>query len=151
MIDFIMSNLFWFWLAIFVIMVIVEAMTIALVSIWCGISALIMIFLSRTEMPFKWQLLVFLLISVVLILFTRPFFVKKLKLGKNKMNAEAIEGTKMKVIDPITQFQKGTVKAQNGVVWNAESGTEEPLESGDICIVKSVKGNTLVVQKVKED
>lgn len=151
MIDFIMSNLFWFWLAIFVIMVIVEAMTIALVSIWCGISALIMIFLSRTEMPFKWQLLVFLLISVILILFTRPFFVKKLKLGKNKMNAEAIEGTKMKVIDPITQFQKGTVKAQNGVVWNAESDTEEPLESGDICIVKSVKGNTLVVQKVKED
>ncbi len=151
MIDFIMSNLFWFWLAVFVIMVIIEAMTIALVSIWCGISALIMIFLSRTEMPFKWQLLIFLLISVVLMLFTRPFFVKKLKLGKNKMNTESIEGTKMKVIEPISQFQKGTVKAQNGVVWNAESTDEEPLSSGDICIVKSVKGNTLVVQKVKED
>ena len=151
MIDFIMSNLFWFWLAVFVIMVIIEAMTIALVSIWCGISALIMIFLSRTEMPFKWQLLIFLLISVVLMLFTRPFFVKKLKLGKNKMNTESIEGTKMKVIEPISQFQKGTVKAQNGVVWNAESTDEEPLASGDICIVKSVKGNTLVVQKVKED
>jgi membrane protein implicated in regulation of membrane protease activity len=151
MIEFIMSNLFWFWLAVFVIMVIIEAMTIALVSIWCGISALIMIFLSRTEMPFKWQLLIFLLISVVLMLFTRPFFVKKLKLGKNKMNTESIEGTKMKVIEPISQFQKGTVKAQNGVVWNAESTDEEPLASGDICIVKSVKGNTLVVQKVKED
>jgi len=151
MIEFIMSNLFWFWLAVFVIMVIIEAMTIALVSIWCGISALIMIFLSRTEMPFKWQLLIFLLISVVLMLFTRPFFVKKLKLGKNKMNTESIEGTKMKVIEPISQFQKGTVKAQNGVVWNAESTDEEPLSSGDICIVKSVKGNTLVVQKVKED
>ena len=151
MIEFIMSNLFWFWLAVFVIMVIIEAMTIALVSIWCGISALIMIFLSRTEMPFKWQLLIFLLISVVLMLFTRPFFVKKLKLGKNKMNTESIEGTKMKVIEPISQFQKGTVKAQNGVVWNAESTDEEPLPSGDICIVKSVKGNTLVVQKVKED
>ena len=151
MIEFIMSNLFWFWLAVFVIMVIIEAMTIALVSIWCGISALIMIFLSRTEMPFKWQLLIFLLISVVLMLFTRPFFVKKLKLGKNKMNTESIEGTKMKVIEPISHFQKGTVKAQNGVVWNAESTDEEPLSSGDICIVKSVKGNTLVVQKVKED
>jgi membrane protein implicated in regulation of membrane protease activity len=151
MIEFIMSNLFWFWLAVFVIMVIIEAMTIALVSIWCGISALIMIFLSRTEMSFKWQLLIFLLISVVLMLFTRPFFVKKLKLGKNKMNTESIEGTKMKVIEPISQFQKGTVKAQNGVVWNAESTDEEPLSSGDICIVKSVKGNTLVVQKVKED
>ena len=151
MIEFIMSNLFWFWLAVFVIMVIIEAMTIALVSIWCGISALIMIFLSRTEMPFKWQLLIFLLISVVLMLFTRPFFVKKLKLGKNKMNTESIEGTKMKVIEPISQFQKGTVRAQNGVVWNAESTDEEPLASGDICIVKSVKGNTLVVQKVKED
>ena len=57
----------------------------------------------------------------------------------------------MKVIEPISQFQKGTVKAQNGVVWNAESTDEEPLSSGDICIVKSVKGNTLVVQKVKED
>ena len=151
MIEFIMSNLFWFWLAVFVIMVIIEAMTIALVSIWCGISALIMIFLSRTEMPFKWQLLIFLLISVVLMLFTRPFFVKKLKLGKNNMNTESIEGTKMKVIEPISQFQKGTVRAQNGVVWNAESTDEEPLASGDICIVKSVKGNTLVVQKVKED
>ena len=102
-------------------------------------------------MPFKWQLLIFLLISVVLMLFTRPFFVKKLKLGKYKMNSDAIEGTKMKVMDPISQFQKGTVKAQNGVVWNAESADEEPLATGDICVVKSVKGNTLVVQKVKED
>lgn len=84
-------------------------------------------------------------------LFTRPFFVKKLKLGKYKMNSDAIEGTKMKVMAPITQFQKGTVKAQNGVVWNAESADEEPLATGDICVVKSVKGNTLVVQKVKED
>lgn len=151
MIDFIMSNLFWFWLAVFVVMVIIEAMTVALVSVWCAVSAFIMIFLSRTEMPFKWQLLIFLLISVVLMLFTRPFFVKKLKLGKYKMNSDAIEGTKMKVMAPITQFQKGTVKAQNGVVWNAESADEEPLATGDICVVKSVKGNTLVVQKVKED
>ncbi|MBO7431009.1 MAG: NfeD family protein [Spirochaetia bacterium] len=151
MIDFIMSNLFWFWLAVFVIMVVIEAMTVALVSIWCGVSAFIMIFLSRTEMPFKWQLLIFLLVSAVLMLFTRPFFVKKLKLGKNKMNTDAIEGTKMKVLEPISQFQKGTVKAQNGVVWNAESADEESLSSGEICVVKSVKGNTLVVQKVKED
>ncbi|GEM_PF-3722480 len=74
---FFMNNLMWFWLAIMVVCIVIEAVTFALATVWGAISALVMIFVSRTNMPLKWQLVLFLVLTIVLVLTTRPFAMKK--------------------------------------------------------------------------
>lgn len=74
---FLMNNLMWFWLGVMLLCVVIEAATFALTTVWGAISAFVMIFVSRTNMPLKWQLILFLVLTIVLVLTTRPFAVKK--------------------------------------------------------------------------
>ena len=146
MISFITSNLPWFWLGILVLCIIIEGITMSLTTIWAGIAAVPFIFISKTPLPFRWQLLIFVLLTVALIVFTRPFAVKKLKIGKeNNTNVNALEGQEVLVVQKITKFNKGYVKAKNGVVWTAESEDSTDIQKDSVCIVKKVSGNTLVV------
>ena len=148
MISFITSNLPWFWLGILVLCIIIEGITMSLTTIWAGIAAVPFIFISKTPLPFRWQLLIFVLLTVALIVFTRPFAVKKLKIGKeNNTNVNALEGQEVLVVQKITKFNNGYVKAKNGVVWTAESEDSTDIQKDAVCIVKKVSGNTLVVAR----
>lgn len=149
MIQFIQNNLMWFWLSVMVVCVLIEALTLALTSVWAAIAALIMIFVSQTGLPFKWQLLIFLLLTIVLIVTTRPFAVKKLKLGKNKTNVNSLVGQEVLVVKKISPFQKGEVKAKNGVIWtaqNADPQSSSEIPEGTVCTIEKIDGNTLSVK-----
>ena len=149
MIQFIQNNLMWFWLSVMVVCVLIEALTLALTSVWAAIAALIMIFVSQTGLPFKWQLLLFLVLTIALIVTTRPFAVKKLKLGKNKTNVNSLVGQEVLVVKKISPFQKGEVKAKNGVIWtaqNADSQSSSEISEGTVCTIEKIDGNTLSVK-----
>ncbi len=144
-----MNNIMWFWLVVMIVCVIVEALTFALTTVWGAIAAFVMIFLSKTNMPFKWQLLIFLLLTIALVLTTRPFAVKKLKLGKNATNVNSMVGQEVLVTKKITKFEKGEVKAKNGVIWSAKNfdeNAETEIPENSVCTVEKVDGNTLSVQ-----
>lgn len=139
----------WAWLAAFVFFLIIEAVTQALTTIWAAIAALLMIFLSKTNMPVKWQVLIFLVITILLMLFTRPFAIKKLKLGKYKMNVNAMEGQEVLITKKISKFEKGEGKAKNGVIWTVTSADGSEIAENSICTVEKVNGNTLEVSLKK--
>lgn len=147
---FFLNNLMWFWLAVMVVCIVIEAVTFALTTVWGAIAALVMIFVSRTNMPLRWQLVLFLVMTIVLVLTTRPFAVKKLKLGKDKTNVNSMEGQEVLVIKKITKFEKGEVKAKNGVIWSAKNVDEQDeseISEGAVCIIEKVDGNTLSVKR----
>ena len=139
----------WFWLAVMVLCLVVEAASFALTTVWGAISALVMIFLSRTNMPLRWQLILFLVLTIALVLITRPFAMKKLKLGKNTTNVNSMEGQEVLVVKRISKFEKGEVKAKNGVVWsakNADENSDSEIPEGSVCVIEKVDGNTLSVK-----
>lgn len=147
-----MNNLMWFWLGVMLLCVVIEAATFALTTVWGAISAFVMIFVSRTNMPLKWQLILFLVLTIVLVLTTRPFAVKKLKLGKDKTNVNSMEGQEVLVTKRISRFEKGEVKAKNGVIWSAKNADEQDdadISEGSVCKIVKVDGNTLSV-KIKD-
>lgn len=146
---FLMNNLMWFWLGVMLLCVVIEAATFALTTVWGAISAFVMIFVSRTNMPLKWQLILFLVLTIVLVLTTRPFAVKKLKLGKDKTNVNSMEGQEVLVTKRISRFEKGEVKAKNGVIWSAKNADESDIPEGSVCKIVKVDGNTLSV-KIKD-
>ena len=138
----------WIWLGILILSCIVEAITFSLTSIWAAIAALPLIFISKTPLDIKWQLLIFVVLTTVLVIFTRPFAVKKLKIGKNKTNVDSIVGQEVLVTKSIKKFDKGLVKAKNGVIWTAKSKDDSEIEKGSNAKVISVEGNTLTIELI---
>ena len=72
--------------------------------------------------------MIFLVLTIFLIIATRPFAVKKLKLGKEDTNINSLIGQNAVVIDSISEFSKGSVKTKNGVVWVAASENSKNRE-----------------------
>ncbi|MBQ6782183.1 MAG: NfeD family protein [Treponema sp.] len=144
----VLNNLPWFWLGVTVLCIIIEGISLGtLTSIWFGCGAFVMIFLSFLPIPFRFQLLIFVVTSLVLLIFTRPFAVKKLKVKKTPTNSDSLIGKKVLVTEKITELQKGTVKV-NGVIWSAKSEDNTPIEKGAECIVTAIEGVTLAVKKI---
>ena len=145
----------WIWVALVIVFAVIEVCTFGLVTVWFAIAALIMTFLSFLKIPFSIQILIFLILSAVLLVFTRPLAVKKFKIGREKTNAESLIGKHALVIKRITEFETGQVKI-NGQVWTARGETGKALENnaeiaeGAKCEILRIEGVRLIVKKLEE-
>lgn len=140
------NNLPWVWVAVTVICIVIEALTMSLTTIWFAIGAFVMVFVAFTPMPFVAQLFLFFVISFVLLIFTRPVVKKRLNQKKVATNFERIIGQVAIVTKKITALDKGTVKI-NGMEWTAASKENETFEKGSTCIIEEIQGVTAYVKK----
>lgn len=146
MTEILLNNLPWFWVAVLILSIIIEAATMALTTIWAAIAAVPLIFVSMLPVPFKWQLLLFAVLALALALITRPFAVKKLRVGEHdSTNVNALEGQKVLLSKAVSAFEKGEVKARNGVIWTAVSASGDDIPENTVCTVVRVEGNNLIV------
>ena len=143
----ILGNMPWFWVAVTVICIIIESCTMGLTTIWFGCGAFVMIFISLTSLPFRWQLLIFAVISCALLFSTRPFAVKKLQAHRVATNSDALIGKKALVTEAIEPFKKGAIKI-NGLEWSAKTADDTPLAPGIECEITAIEGATAIVKKV---
>ncbi|MBQ0050434.1 MAG: NfeD family protein [Treponema sp.] len=147
MTEFILNHLPWFWLGVCVLGIVLEVFTAALTTIWFSCGAFVLIFLSAIDFPFKWQLLIFAVISFALLIFTRPIAVKKLHVKKEATNSDRLIGRKCLVTQKITEFEKGAVKI-DGVEWTAKADSGE-IAKGSQCEILSIEGATLTVKPLQ--
>ncbi len=147
LVVFLLNHLMWFWLFVMIACIVIEAMTLSLTTVWASISAFIMIFFSKTQMSFKWQLILFLILTIAFMVSTRPFVMTKLKLGKNVTNVNSLEGQEVIITKAVSKFEKGEGKTSNGVIWAVTASNDNNIEKDCICIIEKVTGNTLVVRK----
>lgn len=148
MLMYVMNSLPWFWLALMVALLVGEAFTFSLTTVWGALACIPLIFIARTPLAFKWQLLIFVTLSLILLISTRPLALKKLKIAKTNVNA--LVGQTVVVVKKIGTLEKGEVKSSSGVVWSAKSQDGSSIEEGTLCRIAAVTGNTLEV-KVKKD
>jgi membrane protein implicated in regulation of membrane protease activity len=139
----------WVWLALIIVSFIIEALTMDMVSIWftaAGIGALITALL---DLDLIIQLLVFIVIAGVLLLWTRPMAKKALAGRQVKTNADMVVGQTAIVTEKITRDDRGAVKIQ-GKEWTAITDEEEILP-GERVTVLAIDGVKLVVRKSEEE
>lgn len=136
----------WFWFAIAVICAVIEGMTLGLTTVWFALSAVLMIFISMLHPPFYVQCVLFALVALLLLFFTRPIALKLLHAKREKTNADSLIGKKALVLQTITEWEKGQVKI-NGVVWTAASVDGAVIPAGDECIIEKIEGVTLIVKE----
>ncbi len=141
------NNLPWVWVAVTVICIIVETLTLSLTTIWFAISAFVMVFLAFTPMPFVAQLFIFIIVALLLLIFTRPLVKKKLSKNKITTNYERVIGQVAVVTKKITAIDKGSIKI-NGMEWTAAVKEDIVLEEGSKCTIEEIVGVTAYVRKI---
>ena len=134
----------WIWVGLTIIFALIEALTFGLTTIWFAIAALVMVFLSFTNMHIAWQVLIFLVISATLLIFTRPVAIKKLKAGKVKTNVDSLVGKHAIVTRKMSDMEKGEIKI-NGLFWSAHCEGNNELKEGDKCIIVRIEGVRAIV------
>lgn len=150
MIDFITTIMPWIWIGVLVFSIVMEALTLGLITIWAAIASVPLIFLAKAGLPLKWQILIFIFLTTALAIFTRPLVVKFLKTGKQgKGNINSLDGETVLCVSTISEFKFGEAKTKNGVIWTAKSEDGTEIPSDTICTVSRVEGNTLVVKPNK--
>ena len=142
-----MEYIGWAWLIIIAACVIIEASTMGLTTIWFAIGALIAWFVYLTGASLQVQIVVFLLVSILCLVLTRPIAVKKLKVGRAKTNLDSLIGETAKVENTIDNFNnEGYVKTR-GQVWTARSEDDEVIEKDELVVIKEIKGVRLIVKR----
>jgi membrane protein implicated in regulation of membrane protease activity len=135
----------WFWLGIAVIMTIVEGMTMGLTTVWLAIAALVCMILAFFIPSVTLQIIVFLILSIAMLVFTRPFAVKKLKLGRERTNADRLVGMKGIVQKQVKWDEPGQVKV-GGQIWTARPEAAECVFELDQEVrILRIEGVTLIV------
>jgi membrane protein implicated in regulation of membrane protease activity len=142
----------WFWLVLTVIFTGIEFLSaFNLVTVWFALSAIIMVFVSGvTELidaPIRFRLHIglFLVIAIVLLVFTRPIAIKKLRVGKVKTNVDALVNEAALVTKKIIKFGKGEVKIK-GQIWTAISDDNSEIAEGMECVVVRIEGVKAIVK-----
>ncbi|MEG0453562.1 MAG: NfeD family protein [Coprobacillus sp.] len=135
------------WTIILVISIIVEAITIDLVSIWFGVGALCALLCEALGLSLTIQVVVFALVSIICIIGARPISKKYLRGNTIKTNLDRTIGQHCLVTERITADNKGEVKVM-GTLWMATSQNNETIEAGEYAEVISIEGAHVIVKKI---
>lgn len=135
------------WTIILVVSVIVEAITIDLVSIWFGVGAICALIAEALGLSLTVQVIVFAVVSIICIIAARPISKKYLRGNTIKTNLDRTIGQHCLVTERITADNKGEVKVM-GTLWMASSQNNETIEAGEYAEVISIEGAHVVVKKI---
>ncbi len=143
--SFVMPYDVWFWLALVVVFILVEAISFGLTTIWFGGGALAAAAASFFTNVFVLQVLVFAVVTLVLVIITRPLALRKVNKKIVDTNINAIVGMTAVAESDISENEKGDVKV-DGKLWTAvmDKGSM-PVRRGDTVKVKAVEGVKLIV------
>ena len=134
------------WLVIAALLVIVKIATMGLTTIWFAGGAIVAALAAIFEAHWLIQFLVFAVVSLVLLIFTRPIATKHLMKDQEKTNVESLVGQSALVTATINNIKgEGTVKI-NGLEWTARSKNDTVIEEGSEVIIDSVSGVKLIVE-----
>ena len=98
-------NMTVFWLVVLASLVIIELLTMGLTTVWFAGGALMATIASLFRAPFALQIIIFLVVSMLLLFFTRPLAVKYFNKDRVRTNAESLVGRQAIVISEIDNLQ----------------------------------------------
>ncbi len=142
-----------YWLLLFIILLVIEVLTLGLTTIWFagGALAAFVVSLILGNM-LEVEVAVFIVVSVILLLFTRPWAMRYLNRRTVRTNADSLIGTTVRVTQPVDNIlEKGAAQAA-GKEWTARSKEDGvTFEEGELAVVSEIRGVKLILEKKKED
>jgi membrane protein implicated in regulation of membrane protease activity len=142
-----MSEMIMFWLVVLIASVIGEIISLGLTSIWFAAGALFAVIAAALNLPLAVQAILFVAVSLLLLIFTRPIAVKYFNKDRVKTNAESLVGRQAIVISEIDNLQGIGQVTVGGQEWSARSFDPNlKLPVGMVVDVVSIDGVKLIVK-----
>ncbi len=142
----------YFWVAIALVALIVEALIPGLVAIWFVPASLVAALLAILSVPVPLQILVFFVLAFAFVFFSHTIFSKFFKKKKDtRTNIDAIIGEKCVVTERIENIAGcGQVKI-GGMFWSARALDEAAVyEEGTVVTIRAVMGVKLIVSALEQ-
>ncbi|MBK5253507.1 MAG: NfeD family protein [Peptostreptococcaceae bacterium] len=130
------------WLILAIVLGVAEAVSLGLSSLWFAIGAAVACIIAMVGGPLILQIAAFFGVSIILLIFTRPILVKKLKMGDEKTNVDAVIGKLGIVTQEIEPYKTGRVYI-SGLDWTAA------VKNGMPGIEKDTKVKVIAIEGVK--
>lgn len=139
------------WLGIMVVLILIEIVTLGLTSIWFAAGALCAFITAMLGLNLTVQIIVFAVVSVILLLFTRPLATRYLNASTTKTNAEAIVGKTVRVTGEISNLKGTGQVVVNGIEWTARSADDtQVFKKDELVRVAGIEGVKLIVVRKDE-
>ncbi len=136
------------WMVLFVILLLIEILTLGLTTIWFAGGALVAFFVALFGGPGWLQLVAFFCVSIVLLVFTRPIAMKYYNNSRTKTNAESLIGQYAVVKKEINNIQATGQVSVQGMDWAARCKDEqEIIPEGTTVRILEIQGVKLIVEK----
>lgn len=139
------------WLVLLAVLLVIEALTAGLTTIWFAGGALVAAIAAWLGAGLLVQIVLFLIVSGLLLVFTRPLAVKYLYKDKIATNANSLIGEKAVVIKDIDNLaQTGQVRI-NDVEWTARTADDsQKVPAGAVVEIKEIRGVKLIVAEIEK-
>lgn len=136
------------WLGILAFLLIVEAVTAGLTTIWFAGGALVAAVAAYAGAGFAIQIILFLVVSLILVIFTRPVALRIMNREVEGTNVNSLPGKRAVVTRDIDNLaQTGQVRL-NDVEWTARANRDDHIiPQGTVVKILEVKGVKLIVEE----
>ncbi len=138
-----------FWTMATAIFSILEIVIPGLVTIWLALAALILTAISFFIKNPNIEFVIFTVLSIVFVIFTRPVLKKYLEDKKTNFSSKMV-GQELKIekiLDLESPKKEYEVKFK-GVIWKGVS--PEIFREGEIVKIEDFEGNKIILEKIKK-
>lgn len=136
-----------FWILVTIVLAIIESLTFSLTCIWGALAAVLCAIIAAFGISFKISVYLFIGMTTILLLCTRPFVKHFIDKNKIPTNADRIIGAEGIITKDITRDAPGEIKVM-GQFWSAVSDTEFEISEGTRVVVRSIDGVKLKVDTI---
>ena len=135
------------WTLVLICMVVLEASTLSLVSIWFAIGSIVPIVIASKGYGIGVQILGFLIASGILLVTIMPIAKKHFSQKSQPTNADRIIGEEGVAISNINETEgTGQIKVM-GNIWSAKSINGKDIKLGTRVIIKKIEGVKAIVEE----
>ncbi len=139
------------WLVALVAFLVIELITVGLTTIWLAGGALVAFILAALGVNVWVQVIAFLVVSFVLVYFTRPLAVKYLNPRRTRTNSDELIGETVKVTERIDNRAAAGRALARGMEWSARAVSDDMIIEKDALVkVLRIEGVKLIVEPIQE-
>ncbi|MCI5494636.1 MAG: NfeD family protein [Lachnospiraceae bacterium] len=131
------------WIGLIVVFLIIEIITVGLTTIWFAGGALAALIACGLGLNTVGQSVIFLVVSLLLLFFTRPWALKYVTPHRTRTNYEEAVGQTVRVTETVDNRASTGTAVLNGQEWTARS------EADDVVIPKDAMATVVAVSGVK--
>ena len=136
-----------FWVVLLIILIVVEAVTAQMVTIWFAAGAVAAMIAELLNAQVWLQWVVFIAVSVIALIATRPLVRKLTETKVQPTNADRYIGQVAVVTEEIDNVAaKGQVSV-SGTVWTARSSDGTVIPKDEKVTVEKIEGVKVIVKK----